>query len=134
VRFGVEFASAKTIDEKGITYAVRSCISKGVQALAPDPLGHTVLLDGLLRAPKQYAQHTIIGGDATEPIISLASIAAKVRRDRLMQRLAKQYPGYGFEQHKGYATPKHYEAIEKLGLCEIHRRTYGLDELAKSIA
>lgn len=132
VRYCVEFASARLIDERGITYAVRRCIARGVQTLAPEPEGHHVLLDGLLRAPQHYAQKTIIGGDASEPVISLASIAAKVKRDRLMRKLAKQYPGYGFEAHKGYATLKHYEAIKRLGLCEIHRRTYGLEPLVKT--
>jgi ribonuclease HII len=133
VRFVVEFASSRTIDERGITFAVRSCIYKGVRALAPDPAGHTVLLDGLLKAPVEYEQKTIIGGDATQPIISLASIAAKVKRDRLMHKLARQYPGYGFEIHKGYATKAHYQAIEKLGLCAIHRRTWNLSGKAKSV-
>ena len=133
VRYCVEFASARVIDERGISFAVRRCIYKGIQHLAPEPDGHTVLLDGLLRAPKGYVQKTIIGGDASEPVISLASVAAKVKRDRLMHKLAKQYPGYGFEAHKGYATPKHYEAIKQLGLCDIHRRTYGLDEVEKIV-
>lgn len=130
VRFCVEFASAKTIDERGITHAVRSCVYKGVRSLALEAAHHKVLLDGLLRAPAEFAQETIIGGDASEPIISLASIAAKVRRDRLMVELARRHPGYGFESHKGYATPQHYTAIEELGLCPLHRRTYGLEALA----
>ena len=132
LRYTVEFASAGVIDERGITYAVRSCVNKGVRTLAPEPESHLILLDGLLKAPQEYEQKTIIDGDASEPIISLASIAAKVKRDRLMQKLAKQYPGYGFEEHKGYGTPRHQEAIKKLGLCAIHRRTYGLQTLDKS--
>ena len=58
------------------------------------------------------------------PIIALASIAAKVVRDRLMTRLAKEFPEYGFEIHKGYGTKMHYEALEKHGLCAIHRRSF----------
>ena len=61
-------------------------------------------LDGLFTAPDEYDQQTIIGGDEAVPIIALASIAAKVVRDRLMTRLAKQFPEYGFEKHKGYGT------------------------------
>jgi ribonuclease HII len=128
VRYSVEYASSRVIDERGITYAVRQCIYRGVRQLAPDPSGHHVRLDGLLKAPAEYEQTTIIGGDASEPVISLASIAAKVKRDRLMHKLSKQYPGYGFEQHKGYATPQHYDAIKKLGLCDIHRKTFGLED------
>lgn len=128
LRYIVVFASAQVIDTKGITSAVHSCVYKGVRSLAPDPADHAVLLDGLLKAPDEYTQQTIIGGDASEPIISLASIAAKVKRDRLMHRLAKKFPKYGFDEHKGYATPQHYKAIKKFGLCAIHRRTFGLEK------
>jgi ribonuclease HII len=69
-------------------------------------------------------QKTIIDGDAKEPIIALASICAKVLRDRKMKRLAKKYPGYGFEVHKGYGTKAHYRAIKKNGLSDIHRRSF----------
>ncbi len=58
------------------------------------------------------------------PIISLASIAAKVVRDRHMTELAEAFPQYGFEKHKGYGTKVHYEMLEKHGLCAIHRTTY----------
>ena len=82
-------------------------------------------LAGLLHAPKEFFfQKTIIRGDQTEPVISLASIVAKVRRDRLMKRLAEEYPLYGFERHKGYGTELHYERIKEHGLCNIHRRSY----------
>ncbi len=133
VKYVVEFASAKMIDEKGLSYAIRSCVYKGVRALAPDPEDHTILLDGLLKAPAEYAQKTIVGGDASEPIISLASIAAKVKRDRLMYRLAKQYPGYGFDEHKGYGTQKHLQAIKTLGFSPIHRKTFHVGRLKKSV-
>ena len=82
------------------------------------------MLDGSLYAPQEYTQETIIRGDASEPIISLASIAAKVRRDRLMKGFAKKYPEYSFDIHKGYGTSKHYAAIKKHGLCDIHRKSW----------
>lgn len=66
----------------------------------------------------------LIGGDAKSEAIAAASILAKVERDEEMCRLAEKYPGYGFEKHKGYGTKAHYEAIEKLGLCPIHRRSF----------
>lgn len=75
-----------------------------------------VRFDGVLK--------NVIGGDAKSEAIAAASIIAKVERDRLMCEMAEKYPGYGFEKHKGYGTKAHYEAIEKLGLCPIHRKTF----------
>lgn len=124
VRFMVEFETAETIDNEGITVAVRRALSRGVNALAPDAALVKIQLDGALRAPPEYAQETIINGDELIPLISLASIAAKVSRDRLMTKLAEEYPQYGFEKHKGYGTAVHYEMLEKYGLCTIHRRSF----------
>lgn len=124
ISFCVRFASASTIDTIGITRAVRRGVYSGVRKLAPEPTRVRVLLDGLLHAPAEYEQETIIKGDALEPVISLASIAAKVRRDRLMKKLAEEYPNYLFEVHKGYGTKKHYEMLEKWGVSDIHRRSF----------
>ena len=123
-RFTVEFESAETIDREGIAVAVRRALARGVNALAPDAASVRIQFDGALRAPPEYSQETIINGDELVPLISLASIAAKVVRDRLMKELALQYPLYGFAQHKGYGTKAHYEALEKHGLCAIHRRSF----------
>lgn len=124
VRFVVEFESAGTIDREGIAVAVRRALARGVTALAPDASLVRVQLDGALRAPSEYEQETIINGDALIPLISLASIAAKVARDRLMVALADEYPQYGFEVHKGYGTRAHYEALAEYGLSAIHRRSF----------
>ena len=123
-RFMVELESAETIDEEGIAVAVRRALTRGVNALAPDSALVHIQLDGALRAPREYAQETIIKGDELVPLISLASIAAKVMRDRLMTALSMQYPLYGFERHKGYGTRAHYEMLKKYGLCAIHRRSF----------
>ncbi len=122
--FCVRFSGNAYIDRFGITRAVRRGVWSGVRALAPDPAGTKVFLDGLLMAPPEYKQETIIGGDALVPVISLASIMAKVERDWFMKKISKKYPEYGFEQHKGYGTKKHFAAIDKFGLCAIHRHTY----------
>ncbi|MDE2021625.1 MAG: ribonuclease HII [Patescibacteria group bacterium] len=132
IRFLVEFEDAETIDKEGIAVALRRAIARGARSLAPDAALARVLLDGALRAPTDYVQQTIIGGDANVPLISLASIAAKVTRDRLMKKLSVPYPEYGFERHKGYGTKVHYEALRKHGPCTIHRRSFlHLDFLTK---
>lgn len=124
VRFSVEFESAETIDQEGIAVAVGRAVARGVRALARDASSVRVQLDGALRAPSDYAQETIIHGDESVPLISLASIAAKVARDRLMCELSAAYPLYDFERHKGYGTQAHYEALRRHGLCAIHRRSF----------
>ncbi|MDB5225780.1 MAG: rnhB [Candidatus Adlerbacteria bacterium] len=123
IKLCARLSSALYIDTRGITKAVRRGVWSGVRHLA-DPETSFVKLDGLLVAPPEYKQETIIKGDALEPVISLASIVAKVRRDRLMRTLAVQYPEYGFAIHKGYGTAKHRAAIGKFGLCELHRKTF----------
>lgn len=124
IMFRVEFESADAIDSKGIAVVIREAVARGIASLALEMRGVHVLLDGALRAPDTYSQETIIGGDATVPIISLASIVAKVERDRMMLELAKTYPEYGFEKHKGYGTSAHYEQLRKYGLSAIHRKTF----------
>lgn len=124
VRFTVAFESAAAIDERGIAAVVREAVARGIERLLERGDTVEVFLDGALSAPSLYPQHTIIGGDATVPLISLASIAAKVSRDRLMVALAKEFPEYGFEKHKGYGTRAHYEALTAYGLSEIHRKSF----------
>jgi len=132
--FGVYSAPAPVIDAVGIEAALRGIIAAGLKELAPDPARAEVVLDGRLHAPKAYRQQTVIHGDDLIPAISLAAVVAKVWRDRLMGRMAKKYPGYGFEGHKGYGTKAHREAIEKLGPSPIHRMTYLSRILGDTIA
>ena len=124
VRFTVEFEEAATIDEVGIVRAVERALFRGIETLAPDAALVKVLLDGALHAPPEYTQETVIHGDALIPIISLASVAAKVERDCLMREFALRYPGYGFDTHKGYGTRTHYDMLAQHGLCAIHRRSF----------
>jgi ribonuclease HII len=148
VHYAVSYSSAGVIDEKGIVPAIKSALNRSLRKLeryfVQDRIlvykykvgsmypvqGATlynceVLLDGSLKAPSRYVnQKTIIGGDDKEPVISLASICAKVLRDRKMMRLAKKYSKYGFEIHKGYGTKAHYKAIKKHGLTKEHRRSF----------
>lgn len=84
-----------------------------------------VYLDGGLKAPKEYTnQETIIKGDELHPVISFASIVAKVTRDNLMEKYALEFTEYGFEMHSGYGTKAHYEAIKKYGLSTLHRKSF----------
>ncbi len=124
VRASVTLSSAAMIDGKGIAYAIRNGVTKGVTKLLPNPEEGTVYLDGSLKAPPEYVQETVIGGDATVPAIMLASIAAKVTRDRYMQKLDAAHPEYGFAGHKGYGTKAHIARIQELGPCPEHRRSF----------
>lgn len=124
VKSVVCLSSARMIDDKGIAYAVRHALDRGVRKLLPSPEDGKVWLDGSLKAPSEYAQETVIGGDGLVPAIMLASIAAKVTRDHLMLKTDASYPLYGFKSHKGYGTKAHLEAIRKYGQCEEHRRTF----------
>ena len=119
------FVAASIIDKKGIVNAVTLGIERSLKKLQIDPQHTKVLLDGSLKAPNQYInQETIIRGDETELTIRLASIIAKVRRDRIMKRLSKRYPGYELEKHKGYGTKVHRDNIKKHGLCSLHRKSF----------
>jgi len=123
--YQVSFASNKKIDEKGISYCLRLAIKNSLKKLKADPLKSLVLLDGGLKAPKEFTrQKTIIKGDEKEPIISLASIVAKVARDRKMVGYSKKFPHYGFEIHKGYGTSLHLQKICQNGLSGLHRKSF----------
>lgn len=122
VFFENRFSSAAYIDKKGIVPAINDAMKR---CLLHNGDHCALLLDGALHAPARFlSQKTIIKGDEKEKLIACASIVAKVSRDRLMKRLAKKYPGYGLEIHKGYGTLAHRLAIKKLGLSAIHRKTF----------
>jgi ribonuclease HII len=125
LNYVVGLSSATNIDRFGIVAAIRLALDGCLTRLAVDPATTLILLDGGLRASKEYLhQETIIQGDENEPIIALASVAAKVERDHRLQELALEYPGYGLEKHKGYGTKDHYIALERLGPCPIHRKSF----------
>lgn len=130
LRFACSQTSAPVIDRIGIVPAIHRAMASALRQIDIPPDRTAVLLDGGLQAPDEYEdQTTIIRGDASEPVIAFASIVAKVRRDRLMVRLSRQYPQYGFERHKGYGTIAHRDAIKKYGVSPIHRRSFGLQHI-----
>lgn len=116
------FISHKTIDKINIHRATLLGVEKVLKKFKKKP--DLILLDGSLHAPKNYKQKTIIKGDEKIPLISAASIIAKVSRDRKMIGLHKKFPKYSFDKHKGYGTKLHYKKIKKHGLSKIHRRTF----------
>ncbi len=121
----VALVGASEIDRHGIVWAIKTAMVRALGRIPASPEDCTVLLDGGLRAPSEYTeQQTIVHGDATEPLISAAAILAKVTRDRRMRVQSERFPEYGFEVNKGYATATHRAAIERCGLCPLHRRTF----------
>jgi len=125
VSYAVSFCSSHIIDEKGIVLAISHALTASLAQLQLDPLVCRVLLDGALAAPPQFVyQQTIIRGDASEKVIGLASIMAKVERDRYMTELSVQFPQYRFEKHKGYGTAAHYRAIREHGILPEHRLSF----------
>lgn len=131
LNFCVSFSGPTVIDCLGIVPAIARALARSLRRLLPPPTESLILLDGSLRAPGPFTnQQTIIRGDESELLIGLASIAAKVSRDRLMIRADRRWPGYGFVDHKGYGSQSHYAAISRLGLCPLHRRSF-LKNIAK---
>ena len=124
--FGVGEVSAIVIDDIGISPSIKQALALALASLHEQgiPLDTFIFLDGSLHAPATYQQETIIKGDEKIPEIALASIYAKEFRDALMRDVAKKYPHYHFESHVGYGTAAHYEAIKKIGLTDIHRKSF----------
>ncbi len=125
IKFAVIYRSNVFIDKKGISLSIKECIKEALEKLNLNPRECAVLLDGSLSAPKEYKnQKTIIKGDQKEKIISLASVIAKVSRDKKMVSLHKKHPRYGWDKNKGYGTKGHYEAMKKFGTTTLHRKTF----------
>jgi ribonuclease HII len=121
VAVGIGRAEVHEIDTINIYHAGLLALRRAVLALNPQPQ-HLLIDARKLDLPSP--QQPIIKGDAKSITIGAASIVAKVHRDRLMSELDVEYPGYGFAAHKGYPTPEHLGALEKLGACPLHRRSF----------
>jgi len=120
----VAFATVEEIDRLNILQASLLAMRRAVCGLKLE--GGHVLVDGKFTIPQLsgFSQTPLIKGDSRAEPISAASIVAKVARDQFMKELALRIPGYGFEIHKGYGTPKHLAALAELGACGFHRRSF----------
>lgn len=110
------------IDRINILQATRMGMRRAVQGLSVPP--QAVLIDGTPVPDFPVHHRALVKGDALSLSIAAASVIAKVARDRLMRRAALDYPEYGFDQHKGYGTPEHLEALRRHGPCPLHRRSF----------
>ena len=119
--WAVGVVEAETIDAINILQASRLAMRQAVHALSPEP--DAVLVDALTLDIAQ-PQEALVHGDAVSISIAAASIIAKVTRDRMMAEYEAKFPGYGFARHKGYGTELHLEALERLGPCALHRKTF----------
>ncbi|KGP63460.1 ribonuclease HII [Legionella norrlandica] len=115
-------AEVEEIDRLNIHHATLLAMQRAIESLPIKP--NMVVVDGLHIPQLGIPCKAIVQGDRLIPEISAASILAKVLRDEEMIELDKIYPGYGFAEHKGYATPAHKNALQRLGPCKIHRRSY----------
>lgn len=122
VSFGIAFASQEEIDEINILQATFLAMRRAMEQLNPQP--EFALIDGNRETDFGVPCKTVIKGDSLSANIAAASVLAKVTRDNWMMEAAEKYPGYDFEIHKGYGTKAHYAALEKLGPCPIHRRSF----------
>lgn len=122
VAWAVEVVPVEVIDAINILQATHRGMRDALTALSPVP--EIALIDGLPLPHPPIPQQNLIDGDARSASIAAASILAKVCRDRLMVDLHAQYPGYGFDKHKGYPTPDHLAALRRLGASPAHRRSF----------
>ena len=122
VSVGMGRAEVAEIDALNIYHAGLLALRRAVLALLPRP--EHLLVDARRLRDLDIPQQPIVKGDAKSITIGAASIVAKVHRDRLMCELDREHPGYGFAHHKGYPTPDHLDALERIGACAIHRRSF----------
>jgi ribonuclease HII len=122
IRFGVSVVDVEMIDRINILQAAHRAMRLALEQLQPAP--QHVLVDGRPVKSLRIPHTPLVKGDCRSYSIAAASVVAKVTRDRLMVEYDRQFPGYGFAEHKGYGTPRHLAAIEALGPCAIHRKSF----------
>lgn len=122
VAYGIAFANHTEIDEINILQATYLAMERAINQLQVNP--QLALIDGNRAKDFGIPVETVVHGDSRSASIAAASILAKVTRDDYMLQMNEQYPGYGFEIHKGYGTKAHYAALAEKGPSEIHRMTF----------
>lgn len=122
IAYGIGLASEAEIDEINILQATFLAMGRALDQLSIRP--EIALIDGNRETDFGLPVKTVVKGDSLSANIAAASVLAKVTRDNIMVELAKQYPAYGFEIHKGYGTKAHYEALRTYGPCPIHRKSF----------
>lgn len=122
IAYSVAWADEKEVDELNILHARMLAMERAIQGLQPS--ADFALIDGNKNIGISISNATVVKGDAKSASIAAASILAKVSRDHYMLEMAKQYPDYAFEKHKGYPTKLHYERLREFGSCPIHRQTF----------
>jgi ribonuclease HII len=120
--YGIGMVSNTEIDRLNILQATRQAMRQALFELEQRP--DLALIDGNQKIDSGIPERTIVRGDARCASVAAASVIAKVTRDRLMTAYAVRFPGYGFEQHKGYPTRAHYACLRTLGPCAIHRLSF----------
>lgn len=124
IEWGIGVVSEKTIDRINILEATKLAMKKALEKI--DKNNSLLIIDGNFKIDVIQRQKSVIRADTSILECSIASIVAKVERDRIMQKYHKKYPNYGFDKHKGYGTKRHYQAIKKYGPCAIHRKSFNL--------
>jgi ribonuclease HII len=122
--YGVGIVDGSEVDQHGILACTEKAMQEALAMVEKSVTPTYLLIDGRDKFWFNYPKSGVIRGDESEPCISAGSIVAKVTRDRMMIEYAKEYPKYGFAEHKGYGAPQHIEALEMFGVCPLHRKTF----------
>lgn len=120
IKWGIGVVSEKVIDKINILEATKLAMKRALKKLKADYL----ILDGRIKLNLSLPQKSIVKGDERVFSCALASIIAKVTRDRIMMKYHKKYPEYGFDRHKGYGTGKHFTVLREQGFSKIHRKSF----------
>jgi len=122
LKWGIGKVSEKVIDKINILEATKLSMIRAIKKLERKP--DFLIIDGNFKLNLLIPQKSIVKADEKVFCVALASIIAKVTRDRLMKKYAKKYPHYGFDAHKGYPTKFHFKMLKKYGHCQIHRKSF----------